>query len=287
MDTSKTDDGYLQEVANEPSERRAKSTRPWLSVLVSLLVPGFGLVRAGRPLRGLAWFAGLQILAVAVALLTIWRAVPTALAACAWVAAAGVQLAMLVDSYRPGGLRPWLWVGFAVAFAAFVFMPLPANFVARAFKVPTGAMTPTLIGGAGVTPDHIVADRVSLRFSEPQRGDLVVFQTDGLPRVPPGAFYVKRVVGLPNETIMIKEGRLFVDGRQLDETDEVPPSVDYFNHPSTDEPGFHIPAGSYFVLGDNSAHSYDSRYWGAVPHENIYGRVARIYYPFSRAGVPR
>lgn len=253
----------------------------------SLLVPGFGLVRAGRPLRGLAWFAGLQVLAVAVALLTIWRAVPTAVVACAWVATMGVQLGMLVDSYRPGKLLAWHWAAFVAAFAVLLFAPLPAHFIARPFKVPVGSMKPTLMGGDGVAADQLMADRLSYRLSQPKRGDLVVFQTDGVEGLPPGLFYIKRIAGLPNETIVIKEGRLFVDGRQLSEADGIPPGVDYFDHPSTDEPGFQVPAGSYFVLGDNSAHSYDSRYWGAVPHENIYGRVARIYYPLSRAGVPR
>ena len=150
-------------------------------------------------------------------------------------------------------------------------------------------MQPTLrAASSSGAADHFIADRLAYRFALPQRGDLVVFRTGGIARIPqPEVVYIKRLVGLPGERVVIKEGRVFADGRQLGPSDGIPAEIDYFNHPSTEEPGFDVPEGSYFMLGDNSQQSYDSRYWGGVPQANIIGRVARIYYPFARASVPR
>ena len=102
-------------------------------------------------------------------------------------------------------------------------------------------------------------------------------------------FFVKRLVGLPGERIEIRGGRLFADGRLLDESAGIPPIV--YTSPRmssvSSETSYAVPEDGFFFLGDNSAHSFDSRYWGSVPRKNIYGKVSRIYYPLSRIGVPR
>lgn len=281
MATSRTDH------SSDGSARPLK--RPWLGTLLSLLVPGLGLIRAQRIRRGSAWFVALHAFAFSVTLLFIWRAVPTAVVGCAWLGWGIAYLVMLVDSWRPGRLGRGSWLLVPVALAASVALVSSRRLIAHAFKVPTGAMQPTLNGVSGsAAADHIIADRLSYRFASPRRGDLVVFRTDGIYGIaPPAAFYIKRVVGLPGERIVIRDGRVFADGRELGPADGIPATIDYFNHIKTNEPGFAVPEGSYFALGDNSRYSYDSRYWGAVPHANIFGRVARIYYPFSRASVPK
>ena len=263
--------------------------RPWLSTLLSVLVPGFGLVRAGRPLRGIAWFAALHGVGIATALLMIWRAVPTFVVAVVWLGWGAACVIMWVDSWRPGRLRGPLWIVFILATALSFTIGASRRLIAQAFRMPTGAMQPTLSAGSEATaPDHFVADVLSYRFSPPRRGDLVVFGTGGIVGIPrPEVIYVKRLVGLPGERIVIRDGNVFADERQLGPSDGIPESIEYFNGPLTNESGVTVPEGSYFMLGDNSAHSYDSRYWGAVPRQNIFGRVARIYYPLSRAGVPR
>ena len=277
-------------VPNNPETK----ARRWPGLLVSLLVPGFGLVRAGRPLRGLAWFLGLQLLGVAIALLFITRAVPN------WVVGIGVlvtlasTLAMLVDSFRPGRMSSPLVVIFAAVLGALILLPTLPQLLARAFKVPTAAMEPTLMGASQGSPDHIIVDRVSYLISQPKRGDLVVFRTTGITGIPADTFYVKRLVGLPGERIEIRNGRVFADGKQLDEASGVPPIT--YTSPRrgggslptlNGSDSYVVPEKKFFMLGDNSGNSYDSRYWGCVPQENIYGKVARIYYPFSRIGVPR
>ena len=103
---------------------------------------------------------------------------------------------------------------------------------------------------------------------------------------------MKRLVGLPGERIEIRDDRVFADGKVLEQGAGIPPVSYVFpgsGMPSvfSDGGSFSVPRDGFFVLGDNSTRSFDSRYWGAVPRENIYGRVARIYYPWSRIGVPR
>lgn len=268
--------------------------RRWPGVLLSLFVPGFGLVRAGRPLRGLAWFFAWQFFGAAWTALLVTRAVPT------WVVCGGMLagfvffLKMLVDSFRPGRLTWPLALGFAIVFVALVVLPSVPQLMARSFKVPTAAMEPTLIGASHGTPDCVIVDRVSYLFSQPKRGDLVVFRTTGIMGIEGDGeiFFVKRLVGLPGEQIEIRGGHVFADGRLLDEGSGIPP-ITYLSTavslPSVMPEGgsYTVPQDGFFFLGDNSAHSLDSRYWGSLPRRNIFGRVSRIYYPLSRIGAPR
>jgi signal peptidase I len=229
------------------------------------------------------WFLAIQVIGVLATLVVIWRAVPSWAAVGAIVAALAVQVVMLVDSYRPGRLNVSRIFVFALILTAIIFLPLPSHFIAQAFKVPTAAMEPTLQGVSNGTPDHVIVDRLSYCFGAPQRGDLAIFTTKGIAGIPDSAIYVKRVVGLPGEKINIRDGHVFADDRQLTEHDGIPP-LSYAAPPSGGR--YIVPDGAYFMLGDNSRNSYDSRYWGSVPRANIFGRISRIYYPFSRAGVP-
>ena len=278
--------------ADDPATSRPLK-RAWLGVLLSLLVPGFGLVRAGRIARGIAWFLAIQIVAILVALLFIWRAIPFWAALGGFIAAIAFQVVMLVDSFRPGKLNTILSLVFALVLTAILLLPLPPHLIAEVIKIPTAAMEPTLQGASRGTPDHVIVDRLSYWFLPPQRGDLAAFRTTGIAGISgEGPCFVKRVVGLPGERIEIRDGHLFADGRQLNENNGIP-TVLYYSVPTSLTNSFNsggiylVPDDAYFVLGDNSRKSFDSRYWGYVPRTNIYGRVSRIYYPFSRASIPR
>jgi signal peptidase I len=271
--------------------------RRWLGLLLSILVPGFGVLRAGLTRRAFAWFLVLQLASLVGGLSLGLSAVPFWLAVLFFASAIAAQIWMLCDSFRPGRMTPRLWLVLVGLLAATVYLPIPASLVARAFKIPTGAMEPTLIGSRSApTPDHVIADRLSYRISPPRRGDLIVFATSQISGIqhPPHStgeevFFIKRLVGLPGEKIRIADGKLFADGRLLGERDGIPAITytDPVGVPATakrEGQDFVVGSDEYFALGDNSPNSFDSRYWGCVPAAAIYGKVTMIYYPFSRAG---
>jgi signal peptidase I len=154
-----------------------------------------------------------------------------------------------------------------VAIGLFLWVALTA-LVGEAPVVPTGSMEPTIQVG-----DRLWTDKLLLHFEPIRRGDIVVFE----PPVEPGARYVKRVVGLPGETVAVHDGQVLVEGVPLTEPyiGEVPA---YEYGPVT------IPAGQYFVLGDNRNVSYDSHAWGLVARDRITARAVYRIWPVGRAG---
>jgi signal peptidase I len=111
----------------------------------------------------------------------------------------------------------------------------------------------------------------------PQRGDVIVFE----PPNRPGEDYVKRIIGLPGETVEVRNGQVFIDGRPLAEP-FVPGQMSYTMRPQV------VPEGTVFVLGDNRNNSNDSHNWGTLPIENIVGRAWLSYWPPESWGtIPR
>lgn len=148
------------------------------------------------------------------------------------------------------------------------------TFVAEARYIPSGSMLPTL-----EVNDRLVIEKISYRFNPPVRGDIIVFwPPDSL--FPQGSrrdAFIKRVIGLPGDTIEIKDGTVFVDGEPLGE-DYINAEPEYVWGPQT------IPADQYLVLGDNRNSSYDSHSWGFVPRDNIIGRAVVRFWPPNRLG---
>ncbi|MEM7697586.1 MAG: signal peptidase I [Verrucomicrobiota bacterium] len=260
----------------------------WPGVLLALFVPGFGHFRAGHYAQGLAWFFGLAFLGIISALVLVLPFFPFWLGAACIFLGLGLTLVMLIQSFRPGKMKLPLWALFVLILAATTFAPGIPDLLARTFAIPTGGMEPTLRGKKkhGVS-DWLLADLVTFRFRDPKRGEIIIFTTGGIPQLDErnayfgleaDVFYVKRVVGLPNETITMEGGAIFADGKRLSETDGIPP-FEYLKGPKA---SYRLADREFFVLGDNTGNSADSRYWGAVPRENVFGRVARIYFPLNR-----
>jgi signal peptidase I len=133
----------------------------------------------------------------------------------------------------------------------------------QGFWVSGDCMRPDLVTG-----DRLLADKVSYLLHPPRRGDIVIFY---YPR-DPSQIFVKRVIGLPGETIAIRRGDVYIGSRRLPEPYRVYPA-----HGSM--PARTVPPGQYFVLGDNRDVSDDSRYWGFLPRREIIGRAAGRYWP--------
>ena len=136
-------------------------------------------------------------------------------------------------------------------------------------------MRPTFLEG-----DRIFVDKVSYRFHEPERGDILVFKYPDDKKKD----FVKRIVGLPDERIEIRDGKVFVDGEALL---EAPFSEHYYYNREDWDFGkkrqiLVVPPENYFVLGDNSAQSSDSRNWGFVPKKNVVGKAFFIWWPPKR-----
>lgn len=144
-------------------------------------------------------------------------------------------------------------------------------------------ITPFFVRGQSMEPnfddgDYLIIDKLSYRISKPQRGDIIVFR----PPLDPKSFYIKRVIGLPNETVSVQDGIVTVFN-----SDNVKGFVlkeKYLdNHPNT--PGnvtIKLKQGEYFVLGDNREASYDSREWGSLDLEGVVGKVWVRLAPITR-----
>lgn len=176
----------------------------------------------------------------------------------------------------------------------------------QAYKIPTGSMQPTLRGAEDYRiGDHLLVSKfvygsvIDIPFTtwalprlpalrKPKRGDVVVFKYPLDPRKD----YVKRCIGLPGETIEIRDKRVYIDGKPLDE----PwlrrfPRSEHFRDPAV-YPGHlsprdnfgpvKIPEGCYFVMGDNRDNSSDSRFWGVLKHEYLRGMAVVVYWPPHR-----
>ena len=174
----------------------------------------------------------------------------------------------------------------AVILALFV-----RTFIVQAFKIPTGSMENNLLIGDHLLVNKFVFAPTMTRLEETllpidpiRRGDIVVFK---YPEEPERDF-IKRVIGLPGETLELRKKRVYIDDTLLDE-----PYVHYLVPPDEDEGGdfdvrvrygpVTVPPGHYFMMGDNRDNSQDSRYWGFLPQEYVKGRALFVYFSFGEA----
>jgi len=148
--------------------------------------------------------------------------------------------------------------------------------------------------GAIDTGDQVFVDKCSYNFVKPHNGDVFVFRTNGIPAIredpiagPP--FYIKRLAGLPGDTLRIDPPFLYINGKKAEGygfervMSARPPYRGYApGHEYLSKPDltYTVPRDGYFAMGDNSYNSFDSRYWGPVPVENLVGRGLFVYWPF-------
>ena len=161
--------------------------------------------------------------------------------------------------------------------------------VVNPYRIPSSSMEPTLHCAAPASgcearfSDRVLANRFIYRFREPERGDIVVFETPpaAKARCGAGGTFVKRLIGLPGEMLELRSRRgltyVFIDGKPLDE-----PYIQSERRDTRAPESFRIPQGQYFMMGDNRSQSCDSREWGTVSRDNLIGKVFATYWPPNR-----
>lgn len=179
---------------------------------------------------------------------------------------------------RPGAGRPGTWTGRLTRLLGFllvvtVTVVVLRSFVVTSYYIPSASMEPTLHGCQGCQPDLVLVDKLSYRFSSVARSDVVVF--DRPPLAPPeAAELIKRVIGLPGETVSGHGGKVFIGDKALAEP---------YIHPgcggTADFTAVKVPAGEYFVMGDNRCDSLDSRIFGVIEGSSIAGRAVAVSWP--------
>jgi signal peptidase I len=202
------------------------------------------------------------------------------------------------------------WVETLKTIGLSVFLALGMRtFVAEARYIPSGSMEPTL-----QIDDRLIVDKVSYRFSDPQRGDIVVFDpTAQLEKENYKDAFIKRVIGLPGDVVEVRKDRVKINGQPLSENypstnnsdkmtelyarkvadnnkkkpEDQDPKITEWNPDAPTGPDWtgKVPAGQYLVLGDNRNNSYDGRGWGFVPKNRIVGRAIVKFWPLNRTGA--
>jgi signal peptidase I len=173
-------------------------------------------------------------------------------------------------------LIEFLWdivevIVFAIAIFLFIYL-----LVFQPHKIKGDSMQPNFPNG-----EYLLTDKVKYRFNDPQRGDVVVFEAPGTD----GEEYIKRIIGLPEETIAVQNGQVYINGTLLNEkyldTTLKTPSGNFL----TEGKSIKIPAGKYIVMGDNRVASSDSRAWGFITKSEITGRAWFVYWPVKSMGL--
>lgn len=188
------------------------------------------------------------------------------------------------DGIKKSWMRDW---GESIVVAFALAMVIRA-FAVQAFKIPTGSMRPTLVEGDLIMVNKFIYGakipftRLRLpALRQPKRGDVIVFIYPENPKKD----FIKRLIATEGESVELRNGTVYINGQPL--TDSLFNQRYYYNRGEFGKEGEKIlvPRDSFFVLGDNSASSQDSRYWGFVPRSNILGKAIVIYWPLQRMRI--
>jgi signal peptidase I len=162
-----------------------------------------------------------------------------------------------------GGLKGFL-IELVQTVLIAVLLFLGINALTARIRVQSVSMQPTLY-----EKDFVLINKVIYKFGPPKRGDVIVFHP---PLDPEGEPFVKRIIGLPGDTVKVMGGQVFAN--------DIPLTEPYIQSTPLYQGEWQVPEGQIFVLGDNRNNSSDSHQWGMVPLENIIGRAEFVYFPF-------
>jgi signal peptidase I len=262
---------------------RKQDKDAWLALFLSDLIPGLGQLYLKKWLWGILFIitGGLMLIVAykyPLLYVSLWGVLATFICFHAYISAP-VQ--------REESKRTILIIIIVFLFLSLLNYdkPLFKAYVAEAFRIPTPRTVylraPELRGGSSMEPTLVYRDRVLVRKSKkyiPKRGDVVAFKPSNKIENP----FIKRIAALPGEIVEIRDKILNIDGQKVQwpaiETPEYP--LEKFG---VEEP-YKVPENCFFVLGDNTANSEDSRFFGSIPKSDVIGKVYKIYWPIGRSG---
>ena len=165
-------------------------------------------------------------------------------------------------------------VSLAIFFVIYIF-------IAQPHQVNGHSMDPNLQTG-----EYLLTEKLSYRFGEPQRGEVIVFRAPLSACIDTGCDYIKRVIGLPGETVKVAQGKIWINGQPLDESQYLSAQViTNAGAYTAGEREITLGQDQYFVCGDNRAGSSDSRTWGPIERKAIIGRAFFSYWPTATFGL--
>lgn len=268
----------------------SKPRKPWLAVLLSILVAGLGHLYSGKAKKGLFLFFGQAIvLAFALSIIVVFTTnIYTYLFAFAAVisyvvyCAADAMKAARTSKYSYSLKKYNRWYIYLICYIVsnIIIQPVASHLIkeniVKAYKIPSGAMLPTILIG-----DHILVDRFIYKSSSPAKGEVIVFEFPKDPKTD----YIKRLIAVSGDTLEIKNKKLFING--VEQNESYVKYVDSKSHKIVTSPRDNfgpitVPHGSVFVMGDNRDNSYDSRFWGFVKLEQIKGKAISLYWSWDK-----
>ncbi len=175
----------------------------------------------------------------------------------------------MANGTQPGGkglFREYIEAILVALIAALIIR----TFVAQAFRIPSGSMIPTLLVG-----DQLLVDKVTYRFHQPRRGDVIVFKYPG----DESRDFIKRIIGLPGDMVEVRAKAVYINGKPLNERYAFHDVLDNMHVILRDDFGpVTVPPDKYFVMGDNRENSQDSRFWGFLERDKVIGRAFILYW---------
>jgi len=276
--------------SSESDSPLQKGRSPWLAGLLTLCVIGLGQVYNGEFRQGVKYYLGSLGLSMVTAFLVLFLPFPMNLLSLvlgfiyfiyiflvSWKAAKSRKMNYILKPYN----KSYIYI-FLIFSCWYIVNPLFSQFtkdnIVHAYRVVATSMSPTILDG-----DHILVNELIYKLSMPHRLDVIVLK---YPKNE-SQYFIKRIIGLPGETIQIHKKQCYINGKPFREQYVVHAGNNTGSYPELDNFGpFRIPAGSFFVMGDNRDWSMDSRTFGPVRQKKILGRAFMIYWPGSSNGHP-
>lgn len=263
-----------------------KPRRPWIAALLTLVTRGLGHLYSGNLRRGLILFGIDQLLLLSFAasilvitpnLIILTMILTGSLAFVGFCVVDAVLIARQGKAnYELKKYNRWFaYVGYFVVlsllFSTIVSSIIKANFV-EAFKIPSGAMVPTVLIG-----DHLLADKFVYKTNDPKRGDIVIFPCPE----DPSRTFIKRLIAVEGDVVEIRNKKLFINEREQQE-EYIVNTDPHIRTDQRDNYGpLKVPPGQLFFMGDNRDQSYDSRFYGFVPKDTIKGKAVMLYWSWN------